>query len=189
MTISSTSNCHSELVSESIILNHMQIAICSDSHDNLVNIEKFLNYCKQNKVAEIIHCGDVTEKSTKDFFEKNFSGTINFVEGNAEITVQEKQKRTNRFQKIQRTPIPFLELTIDKIKIAVCHTREKAKRLAEKNLYNIVFYGHNHKPWQEKIGLTYLINPGNLAGMFYRASFATYNTTTKKLNLILLENI
>lgn len=167
----------------------MIIAICSDSHDNMINVEKFLNYCKKNKISEIIHCGDVTENSTKKYFEDNFSGTINFVEGNAEISQQEKIKRTNRFQKIKRTPVPFLELQLDKIKIAVCHTREKAKRLAEKNLYNIVFYGHNHKPWQEKINLTYLINPGNLAGMFYRASFATYDTSTKKLNLILLETL
>lgn len=175
----------------------MLLAICSDSHDNLANIEKFLNYCKKNKVKEIIHCGDVTEEATKIFFENNFSGKIHFVEGNAEITVQEKStcgeqgrtKRTNRFQKIQRTPIPYLELHYPNIFLGVCHTREKAKRLAEKNLYHIIFYGHNHKPWQEKINLTYLINPGNLAGMFYRASFATYNTTTKKLNLVLLENL
>jgi hypothetical protein len=175
----------------------MQIAICSDSHDNIVNIEKFLNYCKKNKIEKIIHCGDVTAESTKQIFKNEFPNKITFVEGNAEIEVQEKTtcgeqgrtKRTNRFQKIKRAPIPFLELEIDKLKIAACHTREKAKRLAEKNIYNIVFYGHNHKPWQEKINSTYIINPGNIAGMFYRASFATYNTTTKNLKLILLETL
>ncbi|MFA6537203.1 MAG: YfcE family phosphodiesterase [Patescibacteria group bacterium] len=167
----------------------MKLAIVSDSHDNLTNIKKFLNYCEKNNVEKIIHCGDVTEDETRDFFIANFYGEIFFVEGNADINAQQQVKRTNRFQNLPRKKIPFLELDFDKIKISACHTREKAKGLALKNLYNIVFYGHNHKPWQEKINKTFIINPGNLAGMFFRASFATYDTETKKLELILLEKI
>jgi len=167
----------------------MKLAICSDSHDNLVNIEKFLSFCKNKEIDEIIHCGDVTADSTKKFFEENFPKKIHFVEGNAEIAVQQREKRTNRFQKIKRTPIPFLEIEFDNLKIAACHTREKAKHLAMKNLYNIVFYGHNHKPWKEILNNCHLINPGNLAGMFYRASFAVFDTASKKLELFLVENL
>ncbi|MBU1132029.1 YfcE family phosphodiesterase [Patescibacteria group bacterium] len=167
----------------------MKIAICSDSHDNLSNIEKFLKFCEDNDIHRIFHCGDVTEKETREYFLKNFSGEIDFVDGNAEIEVQEKQKRTNRFQKIKKSPVPYLQYEIDKIKIAVCHQRDKAIRLAKSGQFHIVFYGHNHKPWQEKMEKTYLINPGNLAGMFYRASFAVYDTATKKLELNLLEQL
>lgn len=167
----------------------MLFAICSDSHDNIVNIASFLNYCKKNKINSIIHCGDVTEEETKKYFEDNFTGKIYFVEGNAEISVQQKLKRTNRFQTIKRPSIPFLDLEFDGVRIAACHTKVKAARLAEKNIYHLVFYGHNHKPWQEKIGKTYVINPGNLAGMFYRASFAIYDTQLKKLELKILDVI
>jgi len=167
----------------------MLIAIVSDSHDNMTNIKKFLQYCQENKIKKIIHCGDVAEKETVDFFINNFHGEIYFVEGNADIESQKKIKKTNRFQKFKKTKIPFIELEFDKIKMAACHTKEKAKQLAAKEIYQIIFYGHNHKPWQEKINKTYLINPGNLAGMFYRASFATYDTLTKELKLMLLEKI
>lgn len=162
------------------------IAICSDSHDNIPNIKTFLDYCKKNQVARIIHCGDVTEDATVDFFKNNFTGKIDFVPGNAEISEQTRVKRTNRFQKIKHRPIPFITISIDGLYFAACHTRDKAKRLAEKKLYDIVFYGHNHKPWQEKRGESYMINPGNLAGMFYPASFAVYDTTNRKLELKIL---
>lgn len=165
------------------------IAITSDSHDNLVNIKKFTDYCNAHEVATVIHCGDVTEKATEKIFISNLKAKIMFVGGNADIAVQEHAKRTNRFQKIKHTPIPFLALTLENIKIAACHTRVKAKQLAGKNRYNLIFYGHNHKPWQEKLGRSYLINPGNLAGMFYRASFATYDTRRKKLNLVILDQL
>lgn len=168
----------------------MLFAICSDSHDNIVNIASFLNYCKKNKIDSIIHCGDVAEDETKKYFENNFADKIYFVEGNADISSElDKVRRTNRFQTIKRSPIPFLDLEFDNIRIAACHTKVKAARLAEKNIYHLVFYGHNHKPWQEKIGKTYVINPGNLAGMFYRASFAIYDTQLKKLELKILDVI
>jgi putative phosphoesterase len=163
------------------------IAICSDSHDNMTNIDTFLNYCKKHKVDFIIHCGDVTEKRTKNYFEENSKAPIHFVEGNADISEQQKLKRTNRFMKIKRGPVPYFEQTFDNIRIAACHQRDKAIRLCNNDRFDIVFYGHNHKPWKEIVGKTYMINPGNLAGMFYKATFATYNTITKKLELILLE--
>lgn len=177
-----------KIVIRYIILNkYMKIAICSDSHDNIVNIEKFLKYCADNNVEIIIHCGDVTTKDTQNYFQENFNGEILFAEGNAEIEVQEKLKKTNRFQRIKREPVPFIEKKVEELRIAACHKRDKGLRLALSGKYHLVFYGHNHKPWQEKVEKTFLINPGNLAGMFYKATFAVYNTETKQLELKLLE--
>ncbi len=167
----------------------MNIAIVSDSHDNITNIKKFLDFCHREKIKKIVHCGDVTEETTYNFFRENFAGEIFFVEGNADISEQKKTKKTNRFQKFPRHKIPFLEIVFDDLKIAVCHQKSKALSLAKKNIYHLIFYGHSHRPWQEKINKTFLINPGNLAGMFYRATFATFNTSSKKLKLILLETL
>lgn len=165
------------------------IAICSDSHDNMPNIEKFLKYCRENKIKTIIHCGDVTTQQTRTFFTENFNGIIYFADGNAEIQQQKPQKRTNKFQKIKRNPVPFVEIPKNNVALAACHQRDKALRLARKNKYDFVFYGHSHKPWKDKINNTTLINPGTLAGMFYRATFATFDTTTNKATLMLLDAI
>ncbi len=157
------------------------IAIVSDSHDNLPNINEFLNYCKNNKIKTIIHCGDVTEDATKQHFEANFEGKIYFVPGNADIDQQ--VSRHNRFQKIKRAPVPFLDIIIDNIPIGACHKKDKAVRLAITDKYHYVFYGHTHKPWQENISGTIVANPGNLANMFYPATFAILDTETNKLVL------
>ena len=53
--------------------------------------------------------------------------------------------------------------------------------------YDYVFYGHNHTPWEEKIGNTVVANPGTLAGMFQKATFAVLDTKNKKLELKILE--
>ncbi|HCC22569.1 TPA: hypothetical protein DF272_00065 [Candidatus Falkowbacteria bacterium] len=172
------------------------IAICSDSHDNIPNINKFLNQCALKTVDLVIHCGDITTKETRQYFQDNFKGKISFVKGNADIESEDddnqrwrRGKKTNRFLVIKRQPIPFIEGVIDGIRFAACHEKEKAKRLAEKNLYHFVFYGHSHKPWQEKINQTYLINPGTLAGMFTPPTFAIYDTKTRILDLIQLNQI
>ncbi|MCX6797241.1 MAG: metallophosphoesterase family protein, partial [Candidatus Doudnabacteria bacterium] len=59
----------------------------------------------------------------------------------------------------------------------------------ESQKYDFVFHGHTHKPWQETIGKTIIINPGTLAGLFNKATFAVFDTETKKAQLILLEKI
>lgn len=167
----------------------MKTAICSDSHDNIANIDKFLEYCKSNKIKKIIHCGDVTEDETKKHFEDSFEGEIYFVEGNADMTEQVKQKRTNRFQKIKWQPVPFVEVGLKGMTVAASHKKDKAVRLANSDKYHYVFYGHNHKPWQENILGCIVANPGNLAGMFYRASFAVLDDETNELKLVLVETL
>ena len=71
-------------------------------------------------------------------------------------------------------------------KIAFCHFPEIGRDLAKTQKYDLVFYGHTHKPWEEKIGKTRLVNPGNIAGLFFRPSFAIYDTKTGKLELKIL---
>ena len=56
------------------------------------------------------------------------------------------------------------EITLGGKKIAVVHYPEKARALAESGKYEMVFYGHTHKPWEERIGQCRLVNPGELAG-------------------------
>ena len=62
-------------------------------------------------------------------------------------------------------------------------------KLAESGKYDFVFYGHNHKPWIEEIGETFLANPGTLAGLFNKATFAILDTENKKLELKILERV
>ena len=82
------------------------------------------------------------------------------------------------------------ELEIDGQIIAFCHFPDQAEKLAESGKYSLVFFGHTHKPDMRTLpNNCQIINPGTLAGLFNKATFAVYDTATKKLELKLLEQL
>ncbi|MBI5072089.1 metallophosphoesterase [Candidatus Falkowbacteria bacterium] len=166
----------------------MRIAILSDSHDNLPNIEKALDWISRENIKFIIHCGDLAAPSVlSQVIMPKFSGEFHFVHGNVgDPELLEKVAKNFPNVKIHGE---IGKIEVDGKKIAFTHFPEKAQELAKKGTFDLVFYGHTHKPWEEKIGQTRLVNPGTLAGMFYKATFAVYDTETDKLELKILERI
>jgi uncharacterized protein len=160
----------------------MKIAVISDSHDNLPNLSKAVNWIRREKIKLIIHCGDV---SKYDFLKEalgSFKGRFFLAKGNCDI---------EDFTGIPKSKIfdSFGMVKIGGRKIAFTHFPKTADELAKENKYDVVFYGHDHKPWVKKTGRTRVANPGNLAGVFYKSTFAVYDTKTGKLSLEILERI
>jgi len=164
----------------------MKIAIISDSHDNVPNLEKALAIIKNQGVELIIHCGDLCAPSMlSKVIAPDFQGEIHIVHGNVgdpDLLEKIAKKFTN-----VTVHGEIGEIKIENKKIAFTHFPEEGKKLAESQKYDIVFYGHTHKPWEEKINKCRLVNPGTLAGMFYKATFAIYDTETNELELKILE--
>ena len=79
--------------------------------------------------------------------------------------------------------------TVDNMKIGFAHTPKDARKLAESSQFNIVFYGHTHKPWEESINGCKMVNPGNMAGVFYKATFAVFDIESGNLSLKIVENL
>ena len=159
----------------------MRIAIISDSHDNLANLKKVLDWLKKNKIAALIHCGDVFRKGTVGFISKNFKGKIYI----SLADVDDDIKKVSRVKFWKN----YGHIKIDNKKLAFAHLPEIATTLALSQKYNLVFYGHLHKPWKTKIKKTILANPGNVAGIFFKPTFAVYDTKTDKLDLKILEKL
>jgi len=159
----------------------MKIAIISDTHDNLENLKKFFDFAKKKKIKILIHCGDVCNGETLKEIEKNFE-RIYLSLGNADIkdSILKEAKKTKIFENEGR-------IEIENLKIGFCHMFN----LKEKNLedFDFYFFGHSHWPFLKKEGNCYLANPGNLAGLFYKATFAILDTKTKKIELKILEKI
>jgi putative phosphoesterase len=159
----------------------MKIAIISDTHDNLENLKKFWNFSKREKIDFLIHCGDVCNSETLKEIEKNFN-QIYLSLGNCDIKdeILKETKRTKIFKKEG-------EIEIENLKIGFCHEFH----YNEKNLENFDFYffGHTHWPFLKEEGNCFLANPGNLAGLFFKATFAILDTKTKNLELKILEKI
>ena len=166
----------------------MKFAIISDSHDNLPNIYKALDYIKKQGINTIIHCGDVCAPSVMKEIAEKFDGEIHLTYGNVDGDRELMEKLAADLDNIKiHGEVGKIEL--GEKKIAWNHYPEEAKDIAKKNKYDLVFYGHTHRPWEEKIGNTLVLNPGTLAGLFAKATFAIYDTTKDKAQLILLEKI
>ena len=167
----------------------MYIAIISDTHDNIPNIKKVLDYCSENKIEKMIHCGDLATIETLDFINDNFNGEIFFAFGNMDQGhvatynfKHDQYKQTNIFP-------DFGHAEIDGKKVAFVHFPEVAKQLCESGEYDFVFYGHTHKPWEETINNCKMLNPGNVANQYYSPTFAVWNTNDNSFKLIRINEL
>ena len=167
----------------------MKIAIISDTHDNLANTKKAADFIKKENIRTVIHCGDIFKSETVEEILKVFKGKLYIIFSPADASFSGVPESSFRGFKRVKIFEEFGEIKISGKKIAFCHFPEIAEDLAKRKKHDLVFYGHTHKPWLEKIGKTKLINPGNLAGIFYKATFAIYDTKTDKLELKILEKI
>lgn len=167
----------------------MKIAIVSDSHDNLANIYKFLDYINKEGICYVIHCGDLCAPAVLREIIQKYDGEFHLVFGNVDGDHAGEEKFAEAAK--GRVTIHGEEgkIEIDGVKIGFTHTPVRARKMAESEPFDFIFYGHTHKPWEELVGKTRLINPGTLAGMFNLATFAILDTETRKLELKILEKI
>ncbi len=165
----------------------MKIAIFSDTHDNIPNTLRAVEYLKKNNILAMIHCGDIANTETIETIAKNFLGSQYYVCGNCDrFSELSEAARNHKHIKIFEV---FGEVKIGNKNIAWAHHPKDARGLALTGEYDIVFYGHTHIPWEEIVRGARMVNPGTLAGMFSKPTFALYDTVSGANELILLEKI
>jgi hypothetical protein len=165
----------------------MKIAIISDSHDNLATMEKFIAFFKKEKLGAIVHCGDISSGETLAILADKTQTDIVAALGNADdpwdlAATIKKRPRVRLFKGLGSAEIGGLRL-------GFCHYKEMGARNCGKNRFDFIFYGHSHMPWMEEINGSILANPGNLAGMIYKASFAVLDTGSKRLDLKIVDRL
>ena len=166
----------------------MKIAIISDTHGNVTNFKKATKWIQKENIQLILHCGDIGDpESLKDSLE-DFKGEIFGVFGNMDA---DYKILIGEYNKISRVKISEknLEIKIENKNIAITHKPDDARKLAETQKFDLVFYGHTHRPWEERVGNCRLINPGELAGQILKPTFAIYDTEKDFLELKILERL
>lgn len=163
--------------------------IISDTHNNIVNLEKvLLNY---GEAADfLIHCGDVNDEETLDYLVQNFKKDIYLVWGNTDVELT--FKKWDLIYSAEMARLHFFKesghFKIKNYKVAISHYPELAERMQLQNDYT--FYGHSHRPdLREVNNKNWLVNPGNVAGLYQRASFALWNVEKGLFELKLVENL
>lgn len=161
----------------------MKVAIISDTHDNLANLKIFFDYCQKEKIKTLIHCGDVTKgetlKEIENYFEEIFLSLGNC--DNRESIIKEKQK-SKIFEEMGK-------IEINGLKVGLTHQLAAVEKKINFSEFDFFFFGHTHYPDLKEKTEYQIANPGNLAGLYFKATFAILDTTTKKLELKILEKI
>ncbi len=170
----------------------MLVAIISDIHDNLINLKKVLNYCSHHNINKIICCGDAGGWETIDFLRKNFSGEVWFVLGNMDREHLKEEIFSPSFLASSPSWHIFPDVgegELEGIKFAFTHFPDRARLLAHSRQYQAVFFGHTHKPFLNQQEKTLLLNPGNVANLFYPPSFALVDFPSLQPQLILVNDL
>lgn len=154
----------------------MIVAVMSDTHDHIENIESAINEINAHKPDMLLHCGDLSAPFVIDRLAK-FNGPVHIVFGNNEGDRYTIEKVSRRFPNITlHGEVGFLNT--DDGEIAFTHRPEFARGLASTGMYTAVFYGHTHRRKSETIGETWLINPGEMMGLLEPPGWILFDPAT-----------
>lgn len=171
----------------------MKIAVLSDSHDHIWNLEKVVDQVS-GKVDAYIHCGDLIAPFIPEILKRiNAPGYICLGNNDEDhIAMKNVGGETISWVSIGNQ---YGEVTLDNRKIAYTHYPKLGELLAKSGEYDAVFHGHTHKMINEMVGETLLLNPGAICGISSEvifgekskhdpASYAVYDTATNSAEII-----
>ncbi len=161
----------------------MLIAIISDTHDNLFTLNKAIAFINERGCDVLLHAGDMSRTDTLEHIAQKFHGPIHIVEGNSDIN-PENFHALAKIYPLLTFHGPTASLELDGLRIGITHKPQDAKQLAASGSYDLIIHGHDHKPWQSFVGTAEILNPGNVQDTRYPATFALYDTTTRKAQLV-----
>ena len=160
----------------------MQIAVLSDSHDNIWKLSAALPHLLQPDA--VIHCGDLIAPFMILRLIKGTGGKpVHIVWGNNDGDKSLIAQVAAEAENIHLHG-DFADLELGGLKIAVNHYPKVARTLAESGSYKVVCYGHDHTAHEEWIGDTLLLNPGELMGLQGRSTIALLDTDTRKVKFV-----
>lgn len=157
----------------------MLIGIISDSHDDMASIKKAVEILNDRRVSRVIHAGDIVSPFTFEVFNDlkgDFTGIFGNNDGDRLLL---KEKSGNR---IHNQP---LTINIERKRVIVVHEPHIVNELAESGHFDIIIYGHTHRPDIRKVKDTLVINPGKVAVLHKgRSTLAILDTRSMDVELI-----
>ena len=140
----------------------MKIGLMSDTHDRIDAVEKAIDFFNRERVAHVLHAGDLVSPFVAPKFAK-LKAKLHYVWGNNE---GDREFIRVKFDEIGVEPLGnFASLNLDGKKIALLHgTHEEiVDVLLKSGAYDAVVRGHNHRA-EIRGGKTLLVNPGDVCG-------------------------
>ncbi len=153
----------------------MTIAVLSDIHDNIWNLERAMEKVNQREAEVILFLGDFCAPFTLAQMAQTFRGELHCVFGNNDgdpfLLSQIAAKHDHVTLHGQ-----FADLSFDQRHLALNHYPAIAEPIARSGVYDAVFSGHDHTQYVRNFGPSLWANPGEIMGRFGEPSFGIYET-------------
>ena len=136
------------------------IGVMSDSHDNLTMIRRAVSIFNDASCDLVVHAGDVVAP----FAVKELAALdcrVRAVFGNCDGEKTGLKMAIEPFGEIQEAPFVFSHAGK---KCLLCHFDFPVPKYIASNQYDIVIFGHTHKPKVRKQGKSLAVNPGETGG-------------------------
>ena len=139
----------------------MKIAIISDTHDNISNVQAVRQLILAEGVDAIVHCGDLTDASVLGYF-GDFQLYYTF--GNCDLAGIIRDELHLQGDRIQTGYDLSLNLNGKRVYVTHGHIDGYLEKAIASGNYDYIFHGHTHRFVDELSGKTRIINPGALGG-------------------------
>jgi len=159
------------------------IGVMADSHDNLIAIRSAVQIFQKAGCKLVVHAGDFIAPFAARELEK-LGCPVKAVFGNCDGEKIGLARVFETFGQIRKAPYFF---NYEGLKILVTHLDAPLKAMIAKQEYDLVIYGHRHKPDIRKHKKTLVINPGETGGWLTgKCSLALFDPATRKAEIIVL---
>ena len=140
----------------------MKIGMIADTHDNLAAIRKAVAILNEQEIDLLIHAGDFVSPFTVEPLKLLKAPLVGVFGNNDGDKVLLKQKYLEKgIGELFEDPYEF---EFAAVRILVTHKPVIVNPAAASGLYDLVVFGHTHKPALEQLRDVWVINPGECCG-------------------------
>lgn len=163
----------------------MKLGFISDIHDHLPNLKKALSALADTD--ELICLGDLCSPFVMKALGGGYTKPIHIIYGNNDGDLYRLTDVSKAFPQIQLYG-EFKELERAGRTIAINHFDTIGRALAKGETYDLVAFGHNHQFEISRIGITTILNPGEVyGGLTGSATCAIYHVEDNSIDRIDIE--
>ena len=136
------------------------IGIMADSHDNLPALRRAISLFKEANCRLVIHAGDfVAPFAAREL--SSLDLPVKAVFGNCDGEKLGLEEAIRVYGEIRPAPLIWAE---NEVRFLLTHLHYEVESLAQSGRYDIIIYGHTHRPEIRRVGQTLVINPGETGG-------------------------
>jgi putative phosphoesterase len=159
------------------------IGVMSDSHDNLTMIRRAASIFNDASCDLVVHAGDfVAPFAINELAALN--GRVKAVFGNCDGEKLGLKMAIEPIGEIQEAPFVLSHAGKE---ILLCHIDFPVSKYVASGKYDIVIFGHTHKPEVKKKGRTLALNPGETGGWLTgKSTVALLDPVTLEAEIIVL---